>query len=119
MGMFDYIEHEIKCPNCHSKMAIREQIKWTNKCRCHTYKVGDMIDAPDGEYTQATYVRPFLQITCDLCDEHLFYKVIVKNGVLSKISLLSGDELIREKDNYQKWLQKMREMTEEILNSED
>ena len=116
MGMFDYIKHEIKCPNCHSKMIIREQIKWTNKCRCHTYKVGDEIDAEDGEYTYATNGRPVLLTTCKNCGEEFIYKAIVEKGVLKEIDILASMKEINSFDSIPKLQKIISEINQYIAN---
>ena len=91
MGMYDVIKHKIKCPRCNAEVEIEEQIKWTNYCQLNYYKVGDRIDAPDGEYGFATWVRPELFVKCKKCDEKILYKVVVKDGILSEIKINESD----------------------------
>lgn len=87
MGMYDVIKHKIKCPKCNANVQIEEQIKWTNCCVLNYYKVGDKIDAPDGEYDFATFVRPELFVKCEKCGEKIHYKVVVKSGIFSEIKI--------------------------------
>lgn len=91
MGMYDVITHKIKCPKCNTGVDIEEQIKWTNECVLNYYKVGDKIDAPDGEYDFATWVRPELFVECKKCGEKIYYKAVVKDGVLSEIKVIHSD----------------------------
>ena len=88
MGMYDTITHKMKCPKCNKKFEFSEQVKWTNACLLYDYKVGDKIDAADGEYTYATWVRPELKVNCPNCNEEIHYKVIVKDGILTEISVI-------------------------------
>lgn len=88
MGMYDTITHKMNCPKCNKKFEFTEQVKWTNACLLYDYKVGDKIDADDGEYTYATWVRPELKANCPNCNEEIQYKVIVKDGILSEISMI-------------------------------
>lgn len=91
MGMYDVITHKIKCPKCETDIEIEEQIKWTNDCVLNYYKVGDKIDASDGEYDFATWVRPELFVKCKNCGEKINYKVIVKDGILSEIKITHSE----------------------------
>lgn len=88
MGMFDTITHKMKCPKCNKDIEFTEQVKWTNNCFLRDYKVGEKIDAVDGEYTYATWLRPELIANCDNCNEKIKYKVIVKGGILSEIKII-------------------------------
>ena len=85
MGMYDVIKHKIKCPKCNANVQIEEQ--WTNCCVLNYYKVGDKIDAPDGEYDFATFVITELFVKCEKCGEKIHYKVVVKSGILSEIKI--------------------------------
>lgn len=119
MGMFDYIKHEIECPNCHSKMVIREQIKWTNKCSCHTYQVGDKIDAEDDEYTYATNGRPVLFTTCKNCGKQFFYKVTVEKGILKNIFVYPEPSDFMYTDEYKKAIGKAITALNEYITNRD
>lgn len=88
MGLYDTIIHKIKCPKCGNEFEFSEQIKWTNNCLLYNYKVGDKIDAADGEYTYATWIRKELVTKCNHCDEKIYYKIIVKDGILTEIKLI-------------------------------
>lgn len=88
MGMFDIITHKMKCPKCNKDVEFTEQVKWTNDCALIYYKVGDMINADDGEYDWATWIRPELITECKYCHEKIHYKVIVKEGVLREIRVI-------------------------------
>ena len=88
MGMYDTITHKMKCPKCNNDIKFCEQVKWTNPCLLYDYKVGNKIDAADGEYTYATWVRPQLVIECKNCNEIIHYKIIVKNGILEEIRII-------------------------------
>lgn len=87
MGVFDEIYIETICPCCRTKMVIKEQIKWTNKRRCHVYNLGDNIDADEGVYDFATKGRPQLVIRCSNCDKNFWYSIKVKDGILKEIIL--------------------------------
>lgn len=78
----------MKCPKCNRDIEFAEQIKWTNECLLKYYKVGDKIDADDGEYDFATWVRPELITECNYCKEKIRYKVIVKDGILTEIKII-------------------------------
>lgn len=91
MGMYDVIKHKIKCPKCNADIKIEEQIKWTNDCILNYYKVGDKIDAPDGEYDFATQVRQELFVICGKCSKKIKYKGIVKDGILNEIRITHFD----------------------------
>ena len=88
VGMFDTITHKMKCPKCNKNFGFQEQIKWTNNCFLIDYRVGDKINAADGEYDYATWVRPELIAECPHCKEKIPYKVIVKDGILTEIRIL-------------------------------
>ena len=78
----------MKCPKCNKKFEFTEQVKWTNTCLLYDYKVGDKIDADDGEYTYATWVRPELVTECSHCKEKIRYKIVVKDGILTEIGVI-------------------------------
>lgn len=88
MGMYDTITHKMRCPKCNKKIEFTEQVKWTNGCLLIDYRVGDKIDAADGEYDWATWIRPELVTECTYCHEKIHYKVIVKDGILSEIRIV-------------------------------
>ena len=88
MGMYDTIYHKMKCPKCGQDLIISEQIKWTKNCLLFDYRVGDEIDADDGEYDFATWIRPELVTRCSHCKTIFNYKVIVKDGILSEIRII-------------------------------
>lgn len=88
MGMYDTISHKMKCPKCNNEITFSEQVKWTNACLLYNYKVGDKIDADDGEYDYATWIRPELVTECSYCKEKIHYKVIVKDGILTEIRVI-------------------------------
>ena len=48
MGMFDYIQDEVKCLNCSEEFIVEEQIKWTDCCTLHLYNIGDRIQQKMG-----------------------------------------------------------------------
>lgn len=85
MGMFDIILHTMKCPKCGEKFTFSEQVKWTNDCAMMVYKIGDYIDAKDGEYDFATWAR-LLITKCDHCGEKIKYNIVVRDGILSEIN---------------------------------
>lgn len=88
MGMYDTITHKMRCPKCNKNFEFTEQVKWTNGCLLIDYHVGDKIDADDGEYDFATWIRPELVTECNHCNEKIRYKVIVKDGILSEIRVI-------------------------------
>ena len=98
MGMYDQIMHTIKCPKCNSNVEILEQIKWCpyENRSLKTYKIGDKIDVADGEYTFATKVRPELITKCNRCKENIYYKVIVKDGIISKFIIIDKHDSYEE-----------------------
>ena len=77
--MFDYIHGNVRCPDCDSVFEYEEQVKWTNDPTLTTYKSGKYIDADDGEYDYATYIRPDLVGICPQCNKMWNLKAIVKN----------------------------------------
>ena len=84
MGMFDNIQGEVKCLNCHKEFIAEEQIKWAD-CTLQYYNVGDSIPVEDGEYDYATWIRPTLDTRCPYCKTWQHFKAIVKNGILEKL----------------------------------
>lgn len=92
MGMFDTIHHKINCPKCNEPVIIEEQIKWAD-CLLRDLKVGDRVDARDGEYTYATFARPELVTECKKCHEKIRYKIIVKYGIIDEIRIDDNGEL--------------------------
>ena len=84
MGMFDYIQGEVKCQNCRKEFIAEDQIKWAN-CLLRCYNVGDKIPVTDGEYDYGSYVRCTLDTQCPHCKTWQHFKAIVKNGVLEKL----------------------------------
>lgn len=89
MGMYDEIRKGFECPKCKKQIYFNEQIKWTNKRRCHVYNIGDKIDAADGEYDWCTYVRPRLYTVCKNCNSEIDLKAIVNEGILKDIVITS------------------------------
>ena len=85
MGMFDYIQGEVKCLNCGKEFVAEEQVKWTDYCTLHLYNIGDRIPAEDGKYTYGSWVRSTLDTQCPHCKTWQHFKAIVKNGVLEKL----------------------------------
>ena len=87
MGMYDNIRGKVKCPKCNKKFIVDEQVKWTNDCFLHTYEVGDDIDASDGIYSYATYVRPELYAICEHCKRDVMLEAVVEKGKLKEINV--------------------------------
>ena len=85
MGVYDIIRKEIICPKCEDKICFTEQIKWTNNRHCHTYDIGDKIDAVDGEYNWCTHGRPRLYTICKNCILEIDLEAIVNKGLLEDI----------------------------------
>lgn len=83
MGMFDYVQGEVKCLNCRKEFIAEEQIKWAD-CLLKYYTVGDSIEAKDGEYDYATRIRPNLVTQCPYCKAWQYFKATVKNGILER-----------------------------------
>ena len=88
MGMFDYIYGNVKCPNCDNIFEFSEQVKWTNDPTLTSYKPGGYIDADDGEYDYATYVRPDLIGICPKCNEKWRLKAVIKNQKFLDLAII-------------------------------
>lgn len=82
MGMFDYVVGKVQCPKCGAEFEAEDQVKWTSDCFLFRYKVGEEIDAEDGEYDYGSWIRPHLISDCPKCHAEVRLKATVKNHIL-------------------------------------
>lgn len=96
MGMYDYIEGEIKCPYCNNITLVNTQVKWIVPSwrMLKTYHVGDDIPCIDAIYTGASTVRQTMTNKCKSCGHRIKFVARVFEG-----KLLSIDPVKEEEEN--------------------